>query len=126
MYQIIEGLREDVFAVIFTGNVTKDDYNKLLPILEGKIKRKDKVDIYWELNNFEGWDLEAFRKEVSFDIHNANNFNKVAIVGDKKWEELMANVTRPFTSAEVRYFDLSQRQQAMSWLQINITLASGL
>ncbi|RYD91602.1 MAG: STAS/SEC14 domain-containing protein, partial [Sphingobacteriales bacterium] len=45
----------------------------------------------------------------------AGDFRRIAIVGEKKWHEWMATAMKPFTSAEVRYYDHSERAAALAW-----------
>jgi len=37
---------------------------------------------------------------------------RIALVGEKKWEKCMAGVCKPFTLAKIKYFDASQVQTA--------------
>jgi len=41
------------------------------------------------------------------------------MVGDRKWEKWMASFCRPFTTAKVRYFEMSQADAAWKWLEEN-------
>jgi len=38
-------------------------------------------------------------------------------VGEKKWQEWMTTVCRPFTRAEIRYFDHAAAAEARAWLE---------
>jgi stage II sporulation SpoAA-like protein len=38
-------------------------------------------------------------------------------VGDKRWEQWMAKVCKPFTMAHIQYFDASRIEEAWKWLQ---------
>jgi hypothetical protein len=38
------------------------------------------------------------------------------MVGDRKWEKWMARFCRPFTKAQVKYFDRSEVDAAWKWL----------
>jgi hypothetical protein len=42
---------------------------------------------------------------------------RLAMVGDRIWEHGMNLFCRPFTCAEVRYFDCHDRDGARSWLR---------
>jgi len=39
------------------------------------------------------------------------------MVGEKKWEEWMARVCKPFTLAKIQYFDRHELDAAWGWLQ---------
>lgn len=99
------------------GKLTKADYNKLMPLLNKVVSQHEKIPWYFEMGNFVGWELKAFWEDVKFDVRHANDFDKVAMVGDKKWEEWMTEGMKPFTSAEVKYFDTSPREEAIKWIK---------
>ena len=40
----------------------------------------------------------------------------MALVGDKTWKKWMAEFTKPFTRATVRYFDHDQIGAARAWV----------
>ena len=119
MYKIITNGSEDLLAIRFSGRVNKDDYNSLLPIVKEKIEKFKKINLYWELVDFEGWDIPSLIQEVKFDLSHAASFNKLAIVGDNKWEQMLATIGNRITSAEVRFYDKSVQLKAMDWITSN-------
>ena len=62
--------------------------------------------------DFHGWEGIALWDEVKFDVKHARDLERLAVVGDAKWEKLMSTVARLFTSAETRYFDHRALEQA--------------
>ena len=117
MLQILEQSEGNVIATKATGKLTKTDYDKLLPVLHERLRQYKKLRWYFEMENFEGWELKAFWEDVKFDAQHANDFEKIAMVGEKKWQEWMTDLMKPFTSAEIKYFDLSQTHEAMRWIK---------
>jgi len=117
MIQILEQTPDNIIATKATGKLTEADYNKLLPLLNNKIEQYRKIRWYFEMENFDGWELKAVWEDVKFDTKHANDFDKVAMVGEKKWEEWMTDLMKPFTSAEVKYFDTSQKEDAIKWIK---------
>lgn len=99
-----------------TGTITKEDMEKVLPILKEKTQRFKKVRWYYQMEDFHGWTPRAFWEDIRFDVKHANDFDKVAMIGEKKWEECMTDLIRPFTPAEAKYFDTSQKGEAMQWI----------
>ena len=45
------------------------------------------------------------------------DIDRLAMVGDKAWEKGMAAFCKPFTSAKIRYFDMSDAAAAEAWIQ---------
>ena len=117
MIQILEGTRPNVVSTKAVGTLTKEDYDQLLPVLRQKLNEYDKIRWYFEMEKFEGWEPEAAWKDMKFDFKNAQNLEKVAMVGAKKWEKWLTQIMKPFTSAEVKYFDTAEKQDALKWIE---------
>jgi hypothetical protein len=49
------------------GQVSKDDYNRILPEIEDAIERHDKVKFDIDLHGFDSVDPEALLKDLRFD-----------------------------------------------------------
>ncbi len=45
------------------------------------------------------------------------DIERVAVVGDKKWEHGIAEFYKPFTRASIRYFDQASAAEARKWLR---------
>lgn len=117
MIQILGQTSGNIIATKATEKLTEADYNKLLPILNNMLKQHSKFRWYFEMENFDGWELKAFWEDIKFDAKHANDFEKVAMVGENQWQEWMTDLMKPLTSAEVRYFDLSQKEEAAQWIK---------
>ena len=62
--------------------------------------------------------LVAFIKDLKFSLQHFQDFEKEAIVSDTKWLKSLAAITDTlFSSIKVRYFSLSDKDQA--WQFIN-------
>ena len=116
MYNIIKNT-DKLLALHFTGELEKSDYDGFLPILEEKIKKHGKINLYWEMDDFDGWDASAAWKDLKFDMKHANDFHKVAMIGEEKWQDWMTQLMKPFTGAEVKYFERTEREKALAWAE---------
>lgn len=45
------------------------------------------------------------------------DIERLAMVGDNRWEEGMSAFCRPFTGAHIRYFDRANTAEAHTWLE---------
>lgn len=117
MLQILEQTQDNIIATKATAKLTQRDYEKILPLLNDKLNKYPKIRWYFEMEDFEGWEAKAFWEDVKFDSKHANDFDKVAMVGEKKWEEWMTDLMQPFTAAEVKYFNTSQKEEAIKWIK---------
>jgi hypothetical protein len=99
-----------------TGKLETEDYEQFVPALEEQIEQNGKIDLMVELLDFKGWTAGAAWEDTKFGLKHFTDFERVAIVGDKRWEKSMAFFCKAFTTAKVRYFDVSERDEGFAWL----------
>lgn len=98
-----------------TGTLTRDDYHSFVPTVEAFIQQHDKANIIFVMHDFTGWTPGASWEDLKFDMHHFADFDRLAMVGEKKWEQLMTPLIKPFTKAKVRYFDMHELDEARQW-----------
>ena len=101
------------------GELQPSDYADFVPAFEQLVRSMSPpVAMLLELGSqFSGWSLAGLWEELKFDVEHAEVFGPMAIVGDKRWEQWGTELSNPFFSAEMRFFQLNQRQQAEQWLK---------
>ncbi len=115
MHTFLSETQDSFVALRLSGKLDKSDYEAIVPLLEKHITAHGKISLCWEMHDFEGWTPGGLWADTKFDIHHANDFTRIAIVGEKKWHEWMASFMKPFTSAEVKYFESDERERAIAW-----------
>jgi hypothetical protein len=105
-----------LLEVHLTGKLGKEDYEKFLPTVERLVKQHGKIRMLVELHDFHGWTAGALWEDIKFDAKHFNNIERLAVVGETKWEKGMATFCKPFTTAKVRYFDSAKAAEAQAWL----------
>ena len=116
MIQILNSENEQVIAVKIKGDISKKDVQKIHPIIHNITNKGMKVRWYFELEDFTGYDLKGLWEDLKVDAAHFNEYGKMAMVGDKKWQKLAAEATVFFTSSEVRFFEQNQKEQAKQWI----------
>jgi hypothetical protein len=106
-----------VLEVRVTGKLTKEAYQKFVPAVDAQIKEYGKLRILFLMQDFHGWTAGAMWEDLKFDLKHWKDIERLAIVGDKKWENGMAAFCKPFTKATIRYFDAAQIEEARQWLE---------
>ncbi len=118
MLQFLPVFEGNTIAVRASGKLSHEDYQAFLPKLEEQIKELGKVSILFELDNFQGWDLQAAKDDFKFGMEHLTDLERIAIVGDKAWERWMTIMVKPFMPSDnVRYFDRDNLQDAWDWLR---------
>jgi hypothetical protein len=56
-------------------------------------------------------------EDTKFATHHFRDIERLALVGEKKWQHGMAVFCQPFTAATVRYFDHAGMNEAREWVE---------
>ena len=99
-----------------TGRLSREDYEKFLPEVERLIKAHGKISILFDMHDFHGWSAGAAWEDTKFAFHHFSDIERLAVVGENRWQKAMALFCKPFTRAQVRYFEHDAREQALGWL----------
>ena len=105
-----------VLEIQLTGKLAKEDYEQLVPAVERLVKEHGRIRILVEMRDFHGWTTGALWEDLKFDAKHFKDIERVAMVGETKWQHGMAIFCKPFTTAKVRYFDGPATDQAREWL----------
>jgi len=115
-----------VLVIKLTGKLTKEDYQRFVPEIERLIKEHGKMRMLVQMHDFHGWTAGAVWQDIKFDLKHFRDIERLALVGEKTWEHFMAVFCKPFTTATVRYFDLSDAGQAEDWIRTELPVAREL
>ncbi|NIA14939.1 MAG: STAS/SEC14 domain-containing protein [Nitrospiraceae bacterium] len=116
MIQKLEKSSGKVIGFALSEKLHDEDYKTFVPEVEQVIERAGKARLLAHFHDFHGWDAHALWDDINFAAKHYNHMERIALVGDRKWEEWMAKVCKPFTMAKVQYFDASEIQRAWEWL----------
>lgn len=116
MIKILDSDYEDTIAIKIAGELVQEDYARVVPYIEDRIEKEGSINFYCELEDFEKIEPGAVWKDLKFDSKHYDDFTRVAIVGDKQWMDWMAKFAKPFTTAQVMYFDDDKKQEAWNWV----------
>jgi hypothetical protein len=99
------------------GKLTHADYEIITPLIDSALAsvKEPKVDVLIDGTELEGWELRAAWDDLKLGLKHNNEFNKVAIYGNKNWQEIVAKVGSWFISGEIKYFE--ELNDAIAWLK---------
>lgn len=117
MIEAISSPSDKILAFKLSGKLHDEDYKTFVPAVDAAIANDGKVRILAQFHDFHGWDAKALWDDIKFSTTHCTKIEKIALVGEKKWEQWMAMVCKPFTMAKIKYFDASQLDDARAWLQ---------
>lgn len=98
------------------GKLTHEDYKLITPIIDSALAqvKTPKVKVLFDGTEFEGWEPRAAWDDFKIGLKHGNEFEKIAIYGNKKWLELAANIGRWFIAGDIKYFE--NEHDAITWL----------
>lgn len=98
------------------GKLTHKDYETITPLIDsalGEVK-SPKVRALIDGTDLEGWEARVAWDDFKIGLRHGNEFEKVAIFGNKKWQQMAASIGNWFVTGEVNYFD--NENDAIQWL----------
>ena len=105
-----------VLEIAVSGKLTHADYEQFIPRFERLVREHGKIRVLFHMTDFHGWEAAALWDDIKFDVKHFSDIDRLAMVGDKGWERGMAAFCRPFTTADIRYFEQTQIDEARKWL----------
>jgi len=98
------------------GKLKDEDYKIFVPMIDKALKEAKglEVDLLVDMTKFKGWEFLAAWDDMKFGIKHRNAFDKMAIVGNKKWEEVSVNMMSHLMKGKSKFF--KEREKALSWL----------
>jgi MFS superfamily sulfate permease-like transporter len=105
-----------ILVVRVGGKLAKADYERFVPEFERLVQKHGKLRVLFDMTDFHGWDAGALWEDIKFDFRHFADIERLAMVGEKKWEQGMVTFCKPFTLAAIRYFDHTEAAKARLWL----------
>ena len=115
----IEGKLEKNNLVVLqvTGQLGKNEHDQMQTVLAPIMQKVGKIKVLIFLKDFKGWEAGKDWDDTSFSDENDAYLQKMAIVGDQKWRDLIDLFTlKGLRPVPIEYFDSSQEEQARQWL----------
>ncbi len=106
-----------VLVVHLTGALKKEDYEAFVPAFERLIEERGTLRILMKMEDFRGLKAGALWEDIKFAFKHFSDIDRLAFVGEKKWQKGMSVFCKPFTAARIRYFEPEDEDDALAWLK---------
>jgi len=104
-----------------TGQITADDVKSVEPIIQMEIhnSRKHPIGLLFDLTAVKDVEWKARWEEMRFLEKFGGPIARVAVIGARKWEELMGDIAGAtvLMQADIRYFQPSEMMHAWHWVK---------
>jgi len=99
------------------GKLTHKDYEVITPMIDSALEgvKDPKINAMIDATELEGWERRAAWDDFRLGLKHGGEFEKIAIIGNKKWQEYSAKIGTWFILGEVKYFE--SEPEGLEWLQ---------
>ena len=106
-----------IVTLKFREKLDKQDYETFVPMIESQMKNGSPIRLLTELHDFKGWTVGALWEDTKFAAKHFNSIERLAVVGESRWQKGVTVFVKPFTAADVRYFDMKEIDTARKWVR---------
>lgn len=118
MITLLEGFPDNVVAVRAEGQVTAQDYDKvLIPAVETALTRSKRLRFYYEIGpGFTGMDLGAMLKDIGVGFGHLGQWERIAVVTDIDWIKHATQLFGFLLPSKTEVFGIAQAADAKAWI----------
>lgn len=118
MLQFINDLPDDVVGIHAIGEVTRDDYERvLLPRIDELVKRQGEIKYLLVLEtDVQNFSAGSWWEDLKLGLKNFTKWNKIAVVTDQKSVEWFTDAFRFFIPGKSKGFPLDEVDKAIKWI----------
>lgn len=102
--------------ILYDGEVTKSDYDRVRPVLDEFIAEQGDVRLLVEVRDLGDVGLQAIGEDLELTTRHLGDFEKIAFVSDADWQRSLTAMVAPVSPADVRGFERTERAAAAAWL----------
>ncbi|MDH3444934.1 MAG: STAS/SEC14 domain-containing protein [Deltaproteobacteria bacterium] len=107
----------NIVELTIDGGISAAEFDDIVAKLDAAIQTHGTLRLLKHIRSFGGVPVSKFWDDINFVFKNMKNFSHAAVVADQKWIEVFTKMAKPFISAEVRYFNEAEIDQAREWLR---------
>lgn len=113
----ITGYTDGILSARISGRLTHAELVALQRAASDLIKQEGKVRLLVMAENFQGWERGGDWGDLSFQSEHDEHIEKLAIVGDRKWEDLaLVFASKGFRKFPIEYYESRELAKARAWL----------
>jgi hypothetical protein len=106
-----------ILELHISGKLVKADYEFFVPEFERLVRQHGKLRLLFDMTGFHGWEASAVWEDFKFGIEHFSDIERLAMVGETKWQHGMTTFCKPFTKAKIRYYVHADADMAWKWLE---------
>jgi hypothetical protein len=114
----IVDFKDGILTLKITGRLQQTELAAAQKSAAEIIRKHGDIRILVNAEKFTGWAKEGDWGDVSFQIEHDQHIKKMAVLADKKWEDLMnVFIGKGLREFPVERFETGQKAMALDWLR---------
>ncbi len=99
-----------------SGKLTHEDYEVITPMIDSALEgvTQPRIKALVDFREMAGWELRAGWDDFRLGLKHGREFEKIALCGNKGWQEKAARIGSWFISGEAKFFE--SLDEALAWL----------
>jgi hypothetical protein len=115
MLQTMDQSSDTAIGYTVIGEVGEADYQTLVPAVQAAIDKNGSINLLLDLDQFKWEKVEAWKSDLDFGEDYKNKIDRIALVGNAKWERYLTKLAQPFYANHTKYFETDD-DDAWDWL----------
>ena len=116
MFEVMNESTGNILGIRATGAISKGDYVELGQLCERLINREGEIHLLVDMTDFKSEPPSAWHADFHFGREFRHKIEKMAVLGDKRWESWLTDFCRHFYALEAKYFHTNDVEAAWDWL----------
>lgn len=116
MIEFLKSREKNVLTLKATDKITKDDVDEVVIVLDKLHESVGKVNVILHLEELKGYTFTSLVDDMKYATKHMDKIEKMAIIGDKKFQEISTHLPEFTKKTEVRYFTQQERSKAEEWI----------
>ncbi|WNM60045.1 STAS/SEC14 domain-containing protein [Candidatus Nitrospira allomarina] len=117
MYRILDESEAGSVGIRVEGKLSVEEYDLLNAYLEQLMQEVGPINFLCDLATLEGENGQALWEEMTDHLRNAQAYQRIAVVGNRRWSEGGPKVSVPWPSTQFKYFTPDQTDEAWHWVK---------
>lgn len=113
----IRNVGPDGLEINLQCNLGSEDYRPFKKLAEQRIDRFGQVNLLVVISDFSELTPAALWQNIQFDVAHYDDVGRLAIVGSVPLDHWIATLAKPFTSAIVQQYTISEIEAAREWIR---------
>ena len=117
MNAAIRNVGPDGLEINLEGRLRAEDYQPFNELAERRIDRFGQFNLLVVITDFSELTPAALWQDIQFDVAHYDDVGRLAIVASVPIDHWMATLAKPFTSAVVQQYSITDIEEARVWIR---------